>query len=59
VEIMLNDKKMFKAKVVGTDPDTDIAVVKIDARNLPTVSLGDSSTLHVGDTVMAFGIRSA
>src|SRR5258705_10293937 len=55
VEIMLNDKKMFKAKVVGTDPDTDIAVVKIDAKNLPTVSLGDSSTLHVGDTVMAFG----
>jgi len=55
VEIMLNDKKMFKAKVVGTDPDTDIAVVKIDAKNLPTVSVGDSSTLHVGDTVKAFG----
>jgi serine protease Do len=55
VEVMLNDKKMFKAKVVGADPDTDIAVVKIDAKNLPTVSLGDSSTLHVGDTVMAFG----
>jgi serine protease Do len=55
VEIMLNDKKVFKAKVVGADPDTDIAVVKIDAKNLPTVSLGDSSTLHVGDTVMAFG----
>src|SRR5258708_11386931 len=55
VEIMLNDKKMFKAKVVGTDPDTDIAVVKIDAKNLPTVSLGDSSTLHVRHTVMALG----
>jgi len=54
VEVMLNDKKVFKAKLVGGDPDTDIAVVKIDAKNLPTVSLGDSSTLHVGDTVMAF-----
>ena len=55
VEVMLKDKKILKAKVVGTDPDMDVAVVKIDAKNLPTVSFGDSSTLHVGDTVMAFG----
>ena len=55
VEVMLTDKRMFKAKVVGADPDTDIAVVKIDVKSLPTVPLGDSSNLHVGDTVMAFG----
>jgi serine protease Do len=55
VEIMLPNRRMFKAKVVGTDADIDIAVVKIDANNLPTIPIGDSSTLHVGDTVMAFG----
>jgi serine protease Do len=55
VEIMTTDKRMFKAKVVGTDPDIDVAVVKIEASNVPTITMGDSSTLHVGDTVMAFG----
>jgi serine protease Do len=55
VQVMLNDKRMFKAKVVGTDPDIDIAVIKIDASGLPAAPLGDSSTLHVGDIVMAFG----
>src|SRR5258707_7121607 len=55
VEIMTTDKRMYKAKVVGTDPDIDVAVLKIEANNLPTIALGDSSTLHVGDTVMAFG----
>ena len=55
VEVMLTDKRIFKAKVIGGDPDTDIAVVRINATGLPTVPLGDSSSLHVGDTVMAFG----
>jgi S1-C subfamily serine protease len=55
VEVMTADKRMFKARVVGTDPDIDIAVVKIESKGLPTIPLGDSSTLHVGDTVMAFG----
>lgn len=55
VQIMLSDKKTFKAKVVGADPQTDVAVVKVDAKDLPTAPLGDSSTLHVGETVMAFG----
>jgi serine protease Do len=55
VELMTTDKLMYKAKVVGTDPDIDVAVLKIEANNLPTIALGDSSTLHVGDTVMAFG----
>src|SRR2546421_279309 len=52
---MLTNKRIYKAKIVGADPDTDIAVLKIGARDLPTVPLGDSSTLHAGDTVMAFG----
>src|ERR1700693_2149324 len=55
IEVLLKDHRTFKAKLVGTDPDADIAVVKIDARSVPTASLGDSSNLHVGDTVMAFG----
>jgi len=55
IQVMLNDKRVFKAKVVGGDADTDVAVVKIDSRGLPTIPLGDSNNLHVGDTVMAFG----
>jgi serine protease Do len=55
IQIMLNDKRVFKAKVVGVDPDIDVAVVKIDIRDLPSVPLGDSNNLRVGDTVMAFG----
>ena len=55
VEVMLTNKKVYKAKVVGTDPDMDIAVLKIDAKDLPVVPLGNSSNLHVGDTVMAIG----
>ncbi len=55
VEIMLSDRRVFKAKLVGADPDIDVAVIKIDAKNMPIVPLGDSSSLQVGDTVMAFG----
>lgn len=55
IQVTLSDKRVFKGKVVGADPQTDIAVVKIDATDLPTAPLGDSSDLHVGDTVMAFG----
>ncbi len=55
IEILLNDKRTFKAKVVGADPMSDVAVVKIDGHDLPTVPMGDSGALHVGDIVMAFG----
>ena len=55
IQVMLSDKRVFKAKVVGADPETDVAVVKIDAKDLPTAVWGDSSKLHVGDSVMAFG----
>lgn len=55
IDVMLSDKRTLKGKVVGADPQTDVAVLKIDGRNLPTAPLGDSGVLHVGDTVMAFG----
>lgn len=55
IEVMLSDKRSFKGKLVGTDPMTDVAVIKIDASNLPTAPLGDSTAVKVGDTVMAFG----
>ena len=49
------DKTEHLAKVVGRDPKTDIAVLKIDAKNLPVATLGDSETIEVGDRVMAVG----
>jgi serine protease Do len=54
-EVMLTDRRVFKAKVVGADPRSDIAVIKIDAKNLPTIPWGDSTTLKPGAVVMAFG----
>jgi Do/DeqQ family serine protease len=50
-----NDKTEYAAKIIGTDPDTDIAVLKIEARDLPAITLGDSSQLEVGDVVLAIG----
>jgi len=55
IKVMLTDKRVLSGKVVGADPQTDVAVVKIDAKDLPTAPIGDSAGLHVGDTVMAFG----
>ncbi len=55
IKVMLLDKRVFTGKVLGADPQTDLAVVKIDATGLPTAPLGDSTTLHVGDMVFAFG----
>jgi serine protease Do len=55
IKVMLSDTRTFTGKVVGADPQTDVAVVRIDGQGLPIASLGDSSTLHVGDIVMAFG----
>jgi serine protease Do len=48
-------KQEFKAKIVATDPQTDVAVLKVDADNLPAVTFGDSDTLEVGDLVFAVG----
>ena len=55
VDVGLFDKRTFSAKVIGTDPLTDLAVIKIDADNLPTAYLGDSDGLKVGQWVMAIG----
>jgi len=55
VEVILADRRQYKGKVVATDPKTDVAVVKINATNLPTVSWGDSSSLAVGEFVLAIG----
>ena len=55
VKVVLNDKREFDARVVGRDPNTDIAVLKIDGRGLPTVRLGDSDGLDTGDWVLALG----
>lgn len=55
IEVTLSDKRKFPAKVVGADKPTDLAVLKIDASNLPVASWGDSDALHVGAIVMAFG----
>lgn len=55
VEVIMTDKRSFKAKVIGTDPLTDLAVVKIEANNLPTIVLGDSDGLKLGEWVLAVG----
>jgi serine protease Do len=55
VKVVLSDKREFEARVVGRDPNTDIAVLKIDARGLPTLPLGDSDLLETGDWVLALG----
>ncbi len=55
VKVRLNDKRTFDAKVLGTDPRSDLAVIKIEAPNLTPVDLGDSSQLEVGQWVLAIG----
>lgn len=55
VLVRLTDKREFKAKVIGVDKRTDVALIKIDAVNLPTVRLGDPNVLKVGEWVVAIG----
>ncbi|VBB45064.1 Protease Do [uncultured Paludibacter sp.] len=55
IEVTLNDKRTFKAKLVGTDPNTDIALIKINADDLPTIVFGNSDDLKVGEWVLAVG----
>ena len=55
VTVKLTDRREFRAKVLGADPKTDIAVLKIDAKNLPVVTLGKTSDLKVGEWVLAIG----
>ncbi|WP_127996692.1 Do family serine endopeptidase [Piscinibacter defluvii] len=55
VNVKLADRREFSAKVLGSDPVTDVAVLRIAAKNLPTVRLGDPARLEVGDPVLAIG----
>ena len=55
IEVVLNDTRRTQAHVVGTDPDTDLAILKIDLPRLPAIVLGNSDTLQVGDQVLAIG----
>ena len=56
IKVSLNsDKKEYKAELIGADPQTDVALIKIDAKDLPSITIGDSSTLQVGDIAMAVG----
>lgn len=55
IEVVLNDKRTYPATVVGADPNTDIALLKIDEKNLPYVIFGNSDSLKVGEWVLAVG----
>jgi serine protease Do len=55
INVKLSDEREFKGKVIGTDPKTDIAVIKINSNHLPIINWGDSDKLKVGETVIAIG----
>ncbi|GAA4430866.1 trypsin-like peptidase domain-containing protein [Ravibacter arvi] len=55
IEVTLHDKTKLKAKLVGTDPSTDIAVIKVESKNLPSITFGDSDGIRVGEWVVAVG----
>jgi S1-C subfamily serine protease len=55
IEVVLNDSRRSRAKVIGTDPDTDLAILKVSLDRLPVITLGNSDALQVGDPVLAIG----
>ena len=55
IEVTLNDKREFRAEVIGTDPSTDLALIKVKAKKLPAVEFGNSDSLRVGEWVLAVG----
>jgi serine protease Do len=55
IRVTMSDKEVLSAKLVGADPMTDLAVIKVDKTNLPSVPFGNSANLHPGQTVLAFG----
>lgn len=55
IKVTLNDGRELTAKVVGTDPETDLAVIKVDAKELPAITFADSEKVEVGDKVLAVG----
>ena len=55
LKVTLNDNRVFDAKIVGTDPTTDVALIKIDGKDLPTIPFGSSDDLRLGEWVLAIG----
>ncbi|WP_341743595.1 Do family serine endopeptidase [Azonexus hydrophilus] len=55
IQVALNDGKTYKARIVGTDPESDLAVLRIDASGLPAITFGQMDNLRVGDVVLAIG----
>lgn len=55
IDIVTNDHQTYQAKIIGTDPNTDLALIKIDAHNMPIVKLGNSDNVKVGEWVLAVG----
>jgi serine protease Do len=55
IRVTMSDRKILDAKLIGTDPLTDLAVIKVDGKDLPSVPWGNSTELHPGQTVLAFG----
>jgi serine protease Do len=55
LNVILNNKQQYKAKVIGTDPNTDLAVIKVEAAGLPFLTFGDSDAIRVGEWVLAVG----
>jgi Do/DeqQ family serine protease len=55
LEVVMSDKRTFKAKIIGTDPSTDIAVIQIPAKDLPSLAFGNSDAIKVGEWVVAVG----
>jgi serine protease DegQ len=55
IEVVLNDSRRSRAKVIGTDPDTDLAILRVSLERLPVITIGNSDALQVGDPVLAIG----
>ena len=55
IQVTLNNNQQYEATVVGTDPATDVAIIKVDATNLPAIALGNSDALRLGEWVLAIG----
>ncbi len=55
IEVRLSDERVFPARIIGTDPKSDVAIIKIDAEGLPGIRVGDSSNLRIGSFVLAVG----
>ena len=55
IEVTLNDKKTYNGKIIGTDPNTDLALIKIEEENLPAIYYGNSDDVNIGEWVLAVG----